>query len=344
MKDFYVTKDPTDTDFGTGYLHCKLRDDGTGPVSIFDLKERFPFGIVGKAQAIHDESVNFFNLMRKEDIPTHYLGNLGNRRMRVYVAHIPPKTGWEDWCKNRGKKPFLVPIEVVVTNTITPVASLHKRLRSGAMKPSEAGLSRIPEKDEVVELREPLITTSTKLGEHDVYRDDLFDIVGLTPDKRSEIQKIAKAANEAARDYAMNVGLHLADGKFEFIMGSDDRIYIADTFLTSDENRLLAQANDGSWVDMSKQFLRNLYTITGYREKLEEQQEADPPVPFEQWTLPEKLDSMALGTVTDASSVLHQQLCKKDRGMNPMSTATRVRNTLEGYMEIYRRDVTGKKL
>ena len=68
VKDFYVTKDPTDDKFGTGYLYCKQRQDGTGPLSIFDLKERFPFGIRGKDQAIHDEGVSFFKLMKNAEM------------------------------------------------------------------------------------------------------------------------------------------------------------------------------------------------------------------------------------------------------------------------------------
>ena len=342
VKDFYVTKEPSDTALGEGYLDFKLRPDNTGPVSIFDLKERFPFGITGKAEAMHDETVAFFELMRKNDVPTHYIEDLGSCRVAVYVAHIPQKDGWEQWVKTRGKKPFLVPIEVVITNTLTPVASAHKRLRKGAEKPEKYGLSGVPGMYETIHLPEPVITTSTKLGEHDVYRDDLFDVVGLTHEKRKELENLARQANEISTNYASQVGLDLADGKFEFFMDTDGKIYICDTFLTSDENRILAKARDGSWVDISKQFLRNIYTITGYREQLEAQQDAG--VPFEQWVLPGPLDENTYDTVVNTYTVVQQELCKKPMGLDLTEVATRCRDTLDAYKEVFKRDETGAEI
>jgi len=70
VKDFYVIEEPTDRSFGKGYLYFKQRPDGTGPISIFDLKERFPFGIKGKDKAIYDEAVHFFELKRERDTNT----------------------------------------------------------------------------------------------------------------------------------------------------------------------------------------------------------------------------------------------------------------------------------
>ena len=339
VKDFYVENPPTDDAFGGGYLKFRKRPDGTGPISIFDLKHRFPFGIRGKAEAMFDETVYFFKQMREHGIPTHYLGTRGDLEVAVYVAHIPPKDGWEAWVQNRGRKPFLIPVEVVITNTLTPVASLHKRLRAGKAGPGDYGLSAAPGKYETVVLPQPAITTATKLAAVDEYRDDLFDKAGLTQAKRDEIRQRAIQANEIARADAMQVGLDVADGKLEFIMGPDGEILICDTYRTSDENRTLAQARDGRWVDVSKQFPRDLYTLNGYRERLEHAQSTG--VPFDEWPVPELLDDRAMQVVERTYAVVQQELCRKPMGLDLQTVATEAQDTLDRFMETYRRDILG---
>jgi|GEM_PF-4072745 len=343
VKDFYSKSDPTESNFGYGFLSFKQRPDGTGPVSIFDLKEKFPFGIKGKDHFMYRESVNFFELMKKNSIRTHYVKDLGNREIAVYVAHIPPKKGWEEWVKTRGEKPFLVPMEVIISNTITPVASLHKRLRTGKKKPEDYGLERPPERYESVTPPEPVITTSTKLGDTDVYRDDLFEVLGLNEEKKAELVELAKRANGVSRDHASGAGLDLADGKFEFIMDAYGRLYICDTFLTSDENRILTENEYGKLVDLSKQFLRNLYTINGYRQIIEAEQEEGLPY-FEDWTVPEILDEKTMKVVEKSYAVVYQQLCGEPMGLDLKKVATEVQDTLDKFREKYKRDETGAEI
>jgi len=343
VKDLCVTRQPSDSEFGTGYMEFKDRPDGTGPVSIFDLKERMPFGIRGKRQAMYDETVKFFSLMELHDIPTHYLGASGlSKRVYIKMAHIPEKGRWEEWVKERGTKPFLVPIEVIISNDVTPPASLHKRLRAGKANPRDYGLERPPERGETITLAESAITTSTKLDQQDVYRDDLFDIVGLTEEKRDELTALARQANAVTRGSAAATGLYIADGKFEFIMGPEGELLIADTYMTSDENRLLAKTRDGRFVDLSKQFLRNLYTINGYREGLEAAQ--DSGIPFDEWPVMEPLDEETMNVVRASYAVVHQELCKKPMGLSLEKVATQAQDTLDRFKEKYGRDETGEPL
>jgi len=342
VKDFYGENPPTDDTFGRGYLKFRKDPYGIGPISIFDLKHRSPFGVMGKAEAMFDETVYFFEQMREHGIPTHYLGQRGDLEVAVCVAHIPPKDGWDAWVQDRGRKPFLIPAEVVITNTLTPVASLHKRLRAGKVSPADYGLSAAPGKYETVVLPQPAITTSTKLAAVDEYRDDLFDRAGLTQAKRDVIRQTAIRANEITRADAMQVGLDIADGKFEFIMGPNGEILICDTYATSDENRVLAQARDGRWVDLSKQFPRNLYTINGYRELLEAAQGSG--VPFAEWPVPELLDDPTMRVVERTYAVVRQELCRKPMGLDLQTVATEAQDTLDRFTETYHRDIVGNKI
>jgi phosphoribosylaminoimidazole-succinocarboxamide synthase len=243
---------------------------------------------------------------------------------------------------NRREKPALVPAEVVVTDKIRPISSLHKDLRSGKKKPGQYGLYRVPDEMETVFLDEPVVRESTKLDKIDVYQDNLLRDIGLTDEKRAELRALAIRAFGVCKKDTEDAGLELVDGKFEFIWGPEGEFYIGDTFLTSDENRFLAQSRSGEWIDISKQLVRDLHTITGYRDILEAAQEGD--VPFNEWPVPDPLDDHAMRAVEESYAVVHQQLCRKPMDLVLEDVATRADVALKRQMERYGRDILGRPI
>ena len=88
-------------------------------------------------------------------------------------------------------------------------------------------------------LPEPLFTPSTKaaVGEHDVTIsfDELVDLLG--GDLAEQLRSITLELYAAARSYAAERGILIADTKFEFGIDSDGQLRIMDEMLTPDSSR-----------------------------------------------------------------------------------------------------------
>ena len=106
VKDFYIDKNhpATDKAFGIGYQSWP-----NDRYSLFDYGA-FPQEIPGKADAMWKETVHFFDLLEKEGIPTHFIEDMGDKKMMVRAARIPPNY---DWIESGKTSIYLVPIEVV---------------------------------------------------------------------------------------------------------------------------------------------------------------------------------------------------------------------------------------
>jgi phosphoribosylaminoimidazole-succinocarboxamide synthase len=337
VKDFYIHPDhlPTDTMFGIGCQHWP--DDR---YSLFDYGT-FPQEIPGKADAMHGETVHFFRLLEREGIPTHFIEDMGDRRMMVRAARIPPGYGW---IKPGETTIYLVPIEVVFSQYVTPVASLHGRLRSGREDPKKFGLERPPERGETIVLAEPRITLSTKIDAVDMYETelgiDLAGRAGLVGNERQELEELGLAVYDAIKRDAEDIGLVIADGKIETIMGPERMLYVADSCYTWDENRILCMLPDGRFVDLSKQFPRNIYTIIGYKEILKQAQKEGRP--REEWPAPQLLDERQLALVAKSNAAVRKAILREKEGPGLEETAKEVADELDRLKDAHKRDETGK--
>lgn len=339
VKDFYVDPDnmPTDREFGIGFQTWP--DDR---FSLFDYGT-FPDMIEGKADAMYRETINFFRIMGEEGIPSHYMHDMGNRKMAVRVARIPPDY---EWIEPGETSIYLIPIEVVFSQYITPVSSLHKRLRSGKEKPEDFGLEKAPERGETVVLKEPRITFSTKIEAVDRYEtetgQDLAELAGLVGNEKERLTDLALTVYGVIQKDAERAGLIVADGKIECVMGPGRNIYVADSCWTWDENRILAEGPRGRLVDLSKQFPRNIYTINGYKSKLKGAQDAD--IPKEDWPEPPSLHREQLRAVEMANSAVRKAILGERDGPSLNGAARRAATMLDRMKSYYKRDETGAEI
>ncbi|MBE6363806.1 MAG: phosphoribosylaminoimidazolesuccinocarboxamide synthase [Lentisphaerae bacterium] len=233
----------------------------TDRLSAFDVV--MTTGIPRKGEVLTQISLFWFDLLK--DIPNHlisadvstrpelapYVKDLQGRSLIVRKAKVLPiecivrgylvGSGWKDYCKT-GK-----------------VSGLE--LRAGYKQASK--------------LDEPLFTPSTKAeqGEHDeaISFEGVAERIGA--EKAAAIKELSLKIYTAARDYAAEKGIIVADTKFEF--GEiDGKIILVDEVLTPDSSRFWPadQYVEGtSPVSLDKQFVRD------YLESLD--WDKNPPAP-----------------------------------------------------------------
>jgi len=142
VKDLYMETVPTETEFGRGYM--EFRNDGS--FSVFDYGT-MPWGIERKGDWLYRTSLKFFEILHNAEIETHFMEDMDGRKIRirlasmpqVYSAIVPGET-----------VVYRVPMECVYTKILTPVASLHGRLRRGEEDPEKYGLERPPARGETI--------------------------------------------------------------------------------------------------------------------------------------------------------------------------------------------------
>jgi phosphoribosylaminoimidazole-succinocarboxamide synthase len=130
-----------------------------------------------------------------------------------------------------------------------------------------------PGLQESQEFPEPIFTPSTKaeLGQHDenITTEQAAKIVGSKYANR--IEELALRVYRAARDYAREKGIIIADTKFEFGLDEEtDEVVLIDEVLTPDSSRFWSKANYkvGQGQDsFDKQGLRDWLTNSGLKGK-----------------------------------------------------------------------------
>lgn len=93
MKTLYNGKTKTVlTDEGTGAVYLLFKDDATGENGVFDPGSNTVGGsVAGKGKVGLKVSQHFFELMKQNGIPTHYLGaNIDKGLMQVRELTVPP--------------------------------------------------------------------------------------------------------------------------------------------------------------------------------------------------------------------------------------------------------------
>jgi phosphoribosylaminoimidazole-succinocarboxamide synthase len=341
VKDFYLFRgmEPTQEAFGSGYQ--------TWPDDFYSLFDygRFPQKIPGKAGAMYKETVHFFDLLEDAGIPHHMIEDMSNIKIKVLVARIPPSY---DWIEPGKTATYLIPVEVVFSQWVTPVASLHERLRKGTEDPAKYGLKHPPERGETVVLKEPKITLSTKIETTDKYeaeiKKDLLKTVGLVGNEPESLKHRTLQIYRLIQKDVEDTGLIVADGKLEYALSPHRNLYAVDSCLTWDENRILYRLPDGRYIDLSKQFPRNIYTINGYKSELKKAQKASPE-DKSKWPAPPLLSDEQMGIVISANDAVRAGLLRESGADRKLKKAARkALEELDRLKEKYHRDETGRLL
>jgi phosphoribosylaminoimidazole-succinocarboxamide synthase len=150
--------------------------------------------LAGKGELNCQISARLFELLERDGIPTHY------------IALEPP-----NWMLVRPLR--IVPVEVVVRNTA--FGSLCKQMPIAPGTPLEPPLLDLYYKDDA--FGDPLLT------------DARLERLGLlTPEQRSELERLAFAVNDSLRRFFADLALQLVDFKIELGVTAEGELVVAD--------------------------------------------------------------------------------------------------------------------
>ena len=247
----------------------------TDQISVFD--KIIPSLVPHKGETLCRTSAHWFEMVKAMGIPTHFLRVVGGNRMRVRRVRII-----EDYSKLGPRtRSYLIPLEVIARYYVA--GSFHDRIKSGDIRPEDAGFPKghVPKYGDP--LPEPFLETTTKLEKVDreLTREEAVRISGLTPEEYDGLLETVLRIDERLNAEVRGRGLIHVDGKKEFAMDAGRRLMLVDTFGTADEDRFwdLAAYGRGEQVELSKEFVRQYYRRTGYHGRLMAARKAGAPEP-----------------------------------------------------------------
>ncbi len=261
-------------DLGTDKLEFIFTDQ----ISVFD--KVIPTLIPYKGETLCKTSAYWFKVAKSLGIQTHFEELSGPNLMKVKKVDVI-----KDYSKlTHDTTNYLIPLEFICRHYVA--GSLLDRLKSGEVKPEEVGFptGHVPTYGE--KLPEPFFETTTKLEEYDrkLSIDEAIDIAGLTKEEFQEIKDVVLRLDDKIGQEVRKRGLIHVDGKKEFAFDIDRKLMLIDTFGTADEDRFwdLKKYEEGKFVEMSKEFVRQHYRNTSYLDQLEEARrkgEGEPDIP-----------------------------------------------------------------
>jgi len=249
----------------------------TDNISVFD--KVIPTLIPHKGETLCREGVYWFERARKMGIKTHFLRYIPPNQMQVRRVEIIPTDRITP-----SSRSFLIPLEFICRWYVA--GSLFDRVAGGDLSAAEIGFAS----GHVIEygepLPEPLVEVSTKLERVDrlLDRGSALAISGLSS---AEFDDIVEIVIEIDQDVARRVesrGLIHVDGKKEFAFDEDREPMVVDVYGTADEDRFWEKASyeEGQFVDLSKEYVRQYYRQSGYKDRLylaRENHKEDPAIP-----------------------------------------------------------------
>lgn len=268
-----------------------------GGVGVFEYTDnytvfhygRMPDPIPGKGEATCRMAVFNFRMLEAAGVNTHFRRFIAPNRIEFDLARIP-ETGAVPPTRATGN--VLVPVQVLFRNELPQGSSVHRRLASGALTLTEAGLAHVPEVGE--QLQQPLIEYATMFEPVNRFigRSEAQHLSGLSDEQVQSMCDFAVRVNEVLSRHAAKIGLSLSDGKAEFLLSSDGHVVLADSPGTPDECRLLFKG-----VHCGKQVLRNWYVNNGL--EVPTSRLITEGVPRDQWPTPARLPSDFLPVMSD---------------------------------------------
>jgi phosphoribosylaminoimidazole-succinocarboxamide synthase len=259
----------------------KLEFVFTDNISVFD--KVIPTAVPHKGETLCKTSAHWFEVAQSMGIKTHFVGLSGPNLMQVRKVDVI-----RDYSKlTPDTKNYLIPLEFICRHYVA--GSLLDRLKSGEVKPEEVGFPEGHKSEYGERLPEPFFETTTKLEEYDMKLTipAAIKMAGLTEEEFENIKATVLKLDEKISEDVGKRGLIHVDGKKEFAFDSERNLMLIDTFGTADEDRFwdAKSYEEGKFVEMSKEFVRQHYRGISYLEKLEaarknnQEEPAIPPLP-----------------------------------------------------------------
>jgi phosphoribosylaminoimidazole-succinocarboxamide synthase len=262
-------------DVGSG---SELEFKFTNNISVFD--KVIPSEIPHKGETLCRTSAFWFNYAHKMGIHSHYISIPAPDRMRVKKVDII-----KDYSQlNKSTKNYLIPLEFICRYYVA--GSLYNRLQNRKISPEQIGFPAGANIAYGTELPEPYIEVTTKLEpvDRELTYNEAIDISGLTEEEYKDISETILKLDETVNSEIKSRGLIHVDGKKEFAFDSERSLMLIDTFGTADEDRFWDRSayENGSFIELSKEFVRQHYKRIGYHDSLMAARDAgttEPEIP-----------------------------------------------------------------
>jgi phosphoribosylaminoimidazole-succinocarboxamide synthase len=249
----------------------------TDQISVFDkvIPSLIPF----KGETLCREGVFWFDRARKMGIKTHFQKFLPPNGMLCRKADIlqPEEI-------SRQSRGYLIPLEFICRWYVA--GSLYDRLEDGEISPQRLGFPSGHKARYGEPLPEPFLEVSTKLEKTDrlLLEDEALEISGLSPGELEDAKEIVLRIDEDLGRSVEARGLIHVDGKKELALDAERDIMVVDVYGTADEDRFWDKSlyDDGEFVDLSKEYVRQYYRQSGYKKRLYDCRAAgmeEPPIP-----------------------------------------------------------------
>ena len=249
----------------------------TDRISVFD--KVIPSLIPHKGETLCREGVHWFSRAKKMGIETHFEKFLPPNGMLVKKVDVIQPENIRPGAGN-----YLIPLEVICR--WYAAGSVFDRLSAGKVKAEDLGFPRGHKVEFGEPLPEPYIEVSTKLERVDrlLDRDEALRLSKLSPEEYDLICDTVLRIDEDIRREVEPRGLIHVDGKKEFAFDEGRNLMVIDVFGTADEDRFWDKAKyeEGEFVDLSKEYVRQHYRRIGYKDRLygaRERKEAEPDIP-----------------------------------------------------------------
>jgi len=246
----------------------------TDNISVFDkvIPTQIPF----KGETLSREGVYWFDRAAKMGIKTHFLEYLPPAGMLCKKVDILQPERISSQSKN-----YLIPLEWICRWYVA--GSLYDRVKDGKLTAKDLGFAAGHAVKLGEPLPEPFIEVSTKLEKTDrlLKKDEALQISGLKPQEYEEAREIVLRIDEDIGRAVSSRGLIHADGKKELAFDENRQIMVIDVYGTADEDRFWDKARyeAGELVDLSKEYVRQHYRQSGYKDRLYAAREAGQPEP-----------------------------------------------------------------
>ncbi|MCX6669629.1 MAG: phosphoribosylaminoimidazolesuccinocarboxamide synthase [Methanothrix sp.] len=249
----------------------------TDSISVFDkvIPSLIPF----KGETLCREGVYWLGRASKMGIKTHFLEFIPPSSMLCKKVDI-----LQPHQITRESKRYLIPLEFICRWYVA--GSLYDRVKEGTVPAEALGFASGHKVLFGEPLPEPFLEVSTKLEKTDrlLKKPEALQISGLTPKEYEEAREVVLKIDEDLGRSVASRGLIHVDGKKELAFDDDRQVMVVDVYGTADEDRFWDKARyeEGEFVDLSKEYVRQYYRQTGYKDRLYDARDAgreEPPIP-----------------------------------------------------------------
>jgi phosphoribosylaminoimidazole-succinocarboxamide synthase len=249
----------------------------TDNISVFDkiIPSLIPF----KGETLSKEGMYWFKRAEKMGIKTHFIEYLPPAGMICKKVDILQPQ--QITAKSRN---YLIPLEWICRWFVA--GSLYDRVKEGKVLARDLGFAPGHKIHSGEPLPEPFIEVSTKLEKTDrlLKKEEALQISGLSPKEYEDAREVVLKIDEDIGRSVASRGLVHVDGKKELAFDDERQIMVIDVYGTADEDRFWDKASyeQGEFVDLSKEYVRQYYRQTGYKDQLYAARDSgrnDPPIP-----------------------------------------------------------------